>query len=140
MATSITKTDTGNFIFPGKTILVVGLGKTGLAAIKFFLQQGATVAVSDSSPKGTTVPEILAWFEENNISYETGGHSIDMFASVDLIFVSPGIPLTIEPLVEARRRSIPGNRRTRNNSTLPENPCGWNNRHQRQDHSYNYFR
>ncbi|MEK6197484.1 MAG: UDP-N-acetylmuramoyl-L-alanine--D-glutamate ligase [Desulfobacterales bacterium] len=107
MATSITNTDTGNYIKAGMTILVVGLGKTGMAAVKFFLKHGATVSVSDSSPKGTMVPEIIAWFEENNIIYEIGGHSIEMFTSVDCIFVSPGIPLSIEPLVEARRCSIP---------------------------------
>ena len=107
MATSITNSDSKNFIKAGMTILVVGLGKTGLAAVKFFLQHGARVSVSDSSPQGTIVPKILAWLEENEINYETGIHSIDMFTSVDLIFVSPGIPLSIEPLVEARHSSIP---------------------------------
>ena len=107
MATSITNTDTGNFLSPGMTILVVGLGKTGVAAVKFFLQHGARVTVSDSSHKDVIAPEILAWFEENNITFETGGHSMGLFTSADLIFVSPGIPLSIEPLVEARRRSIP---------------------------------
>ena len=107
MATPITNTDIGNFLSPGKTVLVVGLGKTGMAAVKFFLQQGARVTVSDSSPKGTIEPEILAWFEENSITYETGGHSMGLFRSADLIFVSPGVPLSIEPLAEARRSSIP---------------------------------
>jgi UDP-N-acetylmuramoylalanine--D-glutamate ligase len=107
MKTLIKNSGNSNYIKPGMTILVVGLGKTGMAAVKFFLQQGARVSVSDSSPKGTILPEILAWLEENNIAYETGAHSIDMFTSVDLIFVSPGIPLSIEPLIEARRSSIP---------------------------------
>ncbi len=107
MATSITNTETGKLLYPGKSILVVGLGKTGIAAVKFFLQHGARVSVSDSSPTGTILPEVLAWLSKNNITYETGGHSIDMFTSVNLIFVSPGIPLSIEPLVEARRNSIP---------------------------------
>ena len=71
------------------TILVVGLGKTGLAAVKFFLQHGARVTMSDSSHKDTIAPEILAWFEENNITFETGGHSMGLFTSADLIFVSP---------------------------------------------------
>jgi UDP-N-acetylmuramoylalanine--D-glutamate ligase len=107
MATSTTNTDSKNYIKPGMTILVVGLGKTGMAAVKFFLQHGAHVSVSDSSPRGTILPEILAWLEKNNIPCETGGHSIDLFTSADLIFVSPGIPLSIEPLVEARHNSIP---------------------------------
>jgi UDP-N-acetylmuramoylalanine--D-glutamate ligase len=107
MATSITKSDTGTFLYPDMKILVVGLGKTGMAAVKFFLQQAARVSVSDSSPEGTIGPEIITWLEDNKITHEIGGHSIDMFISVDLIFVSPGIPLEIEPLAEARRRSIP---------------------------------
>ena len=64
MTTSITNTTTGNFLSPGITILVVGLGKTGVAAVKFFLQHGARVTVSDSSHKDVIAPEILAWFEE----------------------------------------------------------------------------
>jgi len=107
MATSITITDAGNFLYPDMTILVVGLGKTGMAAVKFFLQHGARITVSDSSPESNIKPEIIAWLIENRIPHETGGHSSDLFTSVDLIFVSPGIPLNIEPLIEARRRSIP---------------------------------
>jgi UDP-N-acetylmuramoylalanine--D-glutamate ligase len=102
-----TNTDTKNFLFPGMKILVVGLGKTGIAAVRFFLQQGALVTVSDSSPKGTIAPEVLTWLENNNITYETGGHTTDLFTSVELIFVSPGIPLSIAPIVEAKRSSIP---------------------------------
>jgi cation diffusion facilitator CzcD-associated flavoprotein CzcO len=64
MTTSITNTGTDNFPYPGKSILVVGLGKTGMAAVKFFLQQGANISVSDSSPKDTIAPESLAWLEE----------------------------------------------------------------------------
>ena len=107
MANSITNTDTSNFLSPGMNILVVGLGKTGVAAVRFFLQHGAHVIVSDSSPKATISPEIISWLEENDITHETDGHSIDLFKSVDLIFVSPGIPLSITPLAEARRSSIP---------------------------------
>jgi len=107
MTLSAINTDTNNFLFPGMNILVVGLGKTGMAAVRFFLQQGALVAVSDSSPKGTIAPETLTWLEENNITYETDGHTTDLFTSVDLIFVSPGIPLSITPLVKARHNSIP---------------------------------
>ncbi len=107
MTSSTINTDSKNFLNPGKKILVVGLGRTGVAAVKFFLQQGALVTVSDSSPKETIAPEILAWLEENNITYETGGHTTKLFTSAEVIFVSPGVPLAITPLVEARQNSIP---------------------------------
>ena len=101
--------NTGNLdlLAPGMKILVVGLGKTGIAAIKFFLGKGASVSVSDASPEGALAPETLAWLAEHKISHETGKHTENFFCSADLIFVSPGIPLTIEPLMAARRRSIP---------------------------------
>jgi UDP-N-acetylmuramoylalanine--D-glutamate ligase len=105
MATS--KGNSSSFIEPGMKVLVAGLGRTGIAAAKFFLQHGARVSVSDSSPEGTLLPEVLAWLETNNISYETGKHTTDFFTAADLVFVSPGVPLSIDPIAEARRKSIP---------------------------------
>ncbi len=96
-----------NLKLQGQHVLVVGLGKTGLAAVRFFLQQGARVSVSESGPASSIAPEIVRWFGENDIRYEAGGHGLDFFTSADCIFVSPGIPLTIEPLTEARRQNIP---------------------------------
>ena len=100
-------TGKADFLHPGMKILVVGLGRTGAAAVKFFLRQGAVVSVSDASPAETLPPDILALLAGNNIAHEAGGHTEEFFSSADLIFVSPGIPLTIEPLKAARQRSIP---------------------------------
>jgi len=105
MTQTMKKSDTRSQL-QGNHILVVGLGKTGQAAVRFFLQHGARVSASESSSKSTISPEFVSWLEENNITYETDGHSMGLFTSADLIFVSPGIPLTIEPLVEARRQNI----------------------------------
>ena len=91
----------------GRHVLVVGLGKTGQAAARFFRQHGARVAVSDSSSRDTIPQEFSAWLAENNIPCETGGHSLGFFTGADLVFVSPGIPLTIAPLAAARRLHIP---------------------------------
>jgi len=88
-------------------VLVAGLGKTGLAAVRFFLLQNVTVSVSESLPENSIAPETLTWLKNNNIPFETGGHSTKLFTAVDLVFVSPGIPLTIEPLVAARQQGIP---------------------------------
>jgi UDP-N-acetylmuramoylalanine--D-glutamate ligase len=107
MRVMITNPDTGKNMLPNMHVLVVGLGKTGLAAVKFFLLQGARVSVSESSPESSLSPETLTWLNDNNIACETGGHSIGLFTAADLVFVSPGIPLTIEPLVAARQQAIP---------------------------------
>lgn len=91
----------------GCRVLVVGLGKTGQAAARFFLQQGATVAVSESAEKNSIPSAFAGWLAANSIPCETGEHSMDFFMNADLIFVSPGIPLTIAPLAAARRSQIP---------------------------------
>jgi UDP-N-acetylmuramoylalanine--D-glutamate ligase len=97
----------GTIKFQGRHVLVVGLGKTGQAATRFFLQHGARVSASESSPKSSIAPDFFAWLEENNIPCETDGHSSGFFTAADLIFVSPGIPLNVEPLAKARRNNIP---------------------------------
>ena len=107
MARTMTSSNFSSKIHAGMHVLVVGLGKTGLAAARFFLQQGARVSVSESSPESSVNPESLTWLRHNNIHCETGGHSTGLFTAVDLVFVSPGVPLAIEPLVAARQHLIP---------------------------------
>jgi UDP-N-acetylmuramoylalanine--D-glutamate ligase len=106
MSKPIKKSD-ANFQLQDRHILVVGLGKTGQAAVSFFLQHGAKVSVSESSPLSSILPEVLSWLEEKNIAYETDSHSMGLFTSADIIFVSPGISLTIEPLIKAKQKNIP---------------------------------
>ena len=106
MAQAMKKTDT-NFQLQGRHVLVVGLGKTGRAAARFFLQHGAAVSVSESTAESSMAPDLVTWLKENNIDHETGGHSTKRFTAAELIFVSPGIPLNIEPLAAARRLNIP---------------------------------
>ena len=44
----------------GKNILVIGLGKTGIASARFLLGQGANVFVTDAKP----FPELKEAFSE----------------------------------------------------------------------------
>ena len=88
-------------------VVVMGLGKSGLAAARFLMGQGAEVVVSEGSARETINPEILAWLTEKNIRSEFGGHSADLFVSADLIVVSPGVPLDLSVLLAARAKKIP---------------------------------
>lgn len=95
------------YVYPDSHVLVVGLGKSGFAAVKFFKHCGARVSVSDSSPRKMIDPGIIDWLSANNIRFETGGHTPEFFAAADLIVVSPGVALNLEPLTAARRRCTP---------------------------------
>ena len=88
-------------------VVVMGLGKSGLAAARFLLRQGAEVMVSEDAARETINPEILAWLTAKNIRSEFGGHSVELFVSADLIVVSPGVPLDLPVLLAARAKNIP---------------------------------
>jgi UDP-N-acetylmuramoylalanine--D-glutamate ligase len=90
----------------GKKVLVVGLGKSGLAAALFLRHQGAQVTVSDIRSAESLAKEIPALLEEG-IMVEAGGHGLLTFRRQDLIVVSPGVPLDTPELVQARKFGRP---------------------------------
>ena len=84
-----------------KRVLVVGLGKSGVASALFLKSRGARVTVSDSKPEAELRNEILLLLE-HGITVETGGHGDRTFRGQDLIVVSPGVPFDAPQLVQAR--------------------------------------
>ncbi|MEG9435791.1 UDP-N-acetylmuramoyl-L-alanine--D-glutamate ligase [Edaphobacter sp. HDX4] len=75
-----------------KRVLVVGLGKSGIAAAKFLRQQGARVTVSDTRSAVALAEEIPGLLDAG-IMVESGGHGLLTFRRQDLIVISPGVPL-----------------------------------------------
>ncbi len=89
-----------------KKVLVVGLGKSGLAAALFLRHSGAQVTVSDVRSAEALAREIPALLEEG-IMVEAGGHGLLTFRRQDLIVVSPGVPLETPALAQAKSFGIP---------------------------------
>jgi UDP-N-acetylmuramoylalanine--D-glutamate ligase len=90
----------------GKKVLVVGLGKSGLAAALFLRHKGAHVTVSDvrsAEALGKDIPALL----EEGIMVEAGGHGLLTFRRQDLIVVSPGVPMNTPELVQAKNFGRP---------------------------------
>src|ERR1700744_4708704 len=90
----------------GKKVLVVGLGKSGLAAALFLRHKGAQVPVSAVPSAESLAKEIPALLEEG-IMVEAGGHGLLTFRRQDLIVVSPGVPLDTPELVQTRNFGRP---------------------------------
>ncbi len=89
-----------------KRVLVVGLGRSGVASALFLQARGARVTVSDAKPQdqlGEDIPVLL----DHGIAVETGGHGERTFRGQDLIVVSPGVPVDSPPLVQARALGEP---------------------------------
>jgi UDP-N-acetylmuramoylalanine--D-glutamate ligase len=90
----------------GKKVLVVGLGKSGLAAALFLRRRGAQVTVSDVRSAEALAKDIPALLEEG-IMVEAGGHGLLTFRRQDLIVVSPGVPLDTPELAQVKRFGLP---------------------------------
>ncbi|HLQ79379.1 MAG TPA: UDP-N-acetylmuramoyl-L-alanine--D-glutamate ligase, partial [Terriglobia bacterium] len=89
-----------------KRVLVVGLGKSGVASSLFLKSRGARVTVSDSKPEAELRDEILLLLD-HGITVETGGHGDRTFRGQDLIVVSPGVPFDAPQLEQARALGEP---------------------------------
>src|SRR5581483_10766714 len=82
--------------------LVVGAGKSGVAAANFLAARGEEVALTDSNPH-PDVPYPL----DNRVARFFGYQDESALSGVDEVVVSPGVPLTIPLLQRAAARPIP---------------------------------
>jgi UDP-N-acetylmuramoylalanine--D-glutamate ligase len=89
-----------------KKVLVVGLGKSGLAAALFLRRRGALVTVSDIRSAAQLAKDIPALLEAG-IMVEAGGHGLLTFRRQDLIVVSPGVPLDTPELTQVKHFGLP---------------------------------
>src|ERR1035437_3447296 len=90
----------------GKKVLVVGLGKSGLAAALFLRRRGAQVTVSDVRSAEALAKDIPALLEAG-IMVEAGGHGLLTFRRQDLIVISPGVPLDTPELAQVQSFGLP---------------------------------
>jgi UDP-N-acetylmuramoylalanine--D-glutamate ligase len=89
-----------------KKTLVVGLGRTGLAAARFLHQKGARVLVADTADE-TQLGDSVGTLRKMGVALELGPHRVSSFQNADLIVVSPGVCHTIEPIAQAIARGVP---------------------------------
>jgi UDP-N-acetylmuramoylalanine--D-glutamate ligase len=89
-----------------KRVLVVGLGRSGVASALFLQSRGAKVTVSDSKTEDQLRQEIPVLLD-HGIAVETGRHGERTFQNQDMIVVSPGVPFDAQPLVQARALGEP---------------------------------
>ncbi len=89
----------------GSKAVVIGLGKSGLATIRFLHQQGVRVSVSESRPLEKITAAELSFLEQFETELETGGHSDTFLEAGCLVVPSPGVPLDLPVLETARKRN-----------------------------------
>ncbi|MDD5434196.1 MAG: UDP-N-acetylmuramoyl-L-alanine--D-glutamate ligase [Nitrospira sp.] len=88
-----------------KKVLVVGLGKSGIAASHLLLREGAIVTATDSRPFDL-FPEGAKELINQNVKIETGIHNTESFLTSELIVLSPGVPADIPQIIKAREHGV----------------------------------
>ena len=97
--------------YQGKTVLVMGAARSGLAAARFLLACGARVILTDSKSREALEKEIAPLLDpsvcSDRLVLELGGHNNESFAKCDFVVVSPGIPITLPCFDISRKVGIP---------------------------------
>jgi UDP-N-acetylmuramoylalanine--D-glutamate ligase len=91
----------GSIELKNKRVLVVGLGRTGVATALFCAARGAAVTATESRTEAE-IGEPVAKLRGAGVALELGGHQEKTFLQRDLIVPSPGVPADA-PLLRAER-------------------------------------
>ncbi|HVF23341.1 MAG TPA: UDP-N-acetylmuramoyl-L-alanine--D-glutamate ligase [Pyrinomonadaceae bacterium] len=86
----------------GKKVLIIGAARSGIAAARFLVDRGATVALNDQKPIENWSSEAVA-LKEVGVGLLPGEPPSWLLDQLDLVVVSPGVPANIIPIRYAER-------------------------------------
>ena len=75
--------------YKDKKVVVIGLARSGIAAVNLLQEAGAKVFVTDSS-SNDKLKELARGLTRDGIKVELGAHTLDFIRDKDLVVVSPG--------------------------------------------------
>ena len=81
----------------GKKTLVLGAGKSGIAAAKFVAERGGTVALHDKMPVESWSDEAKSLKDKFNVGLIDGNLPSWLLDQIDLVIISPGVPTNTIP-------------------------------------------
>lgn len=90
----------------GLRVLVVGLGRSGEAAVSTLRERGARVTAADRRDEAA-LGETAGRIVRSGAVLHAGGHPDRLSEDADLVIVSPGVPLSTPVIAAARRRGVP---------------------------------
>ncbi len=95
--------------WPGRSALVVGLARSGLAAARLLAGRGIPVTATDTRAAGelAAAGADLPGLEAMGVRIAAGGADLLLLDRVDVVVTSPGVPPSAPLLAEADRRGIP---------------------------------
>lgn len=88
----------------GRRVVVVGLGRTGVATTRLLAGLGARVTVSDAKAS-SELGEAAAALPDG-VESAFGGHPLELFRRAHLVVTSPGVAWDAPPLAAAREAGV----------------------------------
>lgn len=90
----------------GKRVTVLGLGRSGIAAARLAVREGATVICSDAR-SDAQLGDSIAALRGLGVTLELGAHRRESFTRADLVVKSPGVSPRLDVLAAAREAGVP---------------------------------
>lgn len=90
----------------GRRVVVVGLARSGRAAVELLLSRGARVTATDARDESELGLGEDPW-KGRGVRLELGGHAAGVLHGADLVVVSPGVPSDAPLVLDAAERGIP---------------------------------
>ena len=90
----------------GKRVVVLGLARQGKALIRYFVEHGADVVVSDSKP-AEALKEETEELGNLSVDFVFGGHPPALLEGANLLCLSGGVPADLPLAQQAREQGIP---------------------------------
>jgi UDP-N-acetylmuramoylalanine--D-glutamate ligase len=107
--TTMTTTTTTTRGLDGRSVLVLGLGESGLAMARWCLREGARVRVADTREAPPMLADLRA--SAGDIDVRLGPFDAALLVGIDLLAISPGLSPIAEPqrslLAAAKERAVP---------------------------------
>ncbi len=88
-----------------KSVLVLGLGETGLSLARYLVEQGAHLTVADSRLEPPGIATLRSELPQAEV--HCGPFADELLEGVDRIAISPGVPVATPLVQQAMARGIP---------------------------------
>jgi len=89
----------------GKRVAVIGLGHSGQSALRLLADLGARVAVADQKPE-SELASAVGGIADCGLELYGGGAYERALSGADLVLISPGVPLALDPIQKARSAGL----------------------------------
>ena len=89
----------------GKRVAVIGLGRSGQAAVRLLRRLGARVTVADQKPS-SELAAALGGFSVGEVEIHGAEDYESALRGAEVVVVSPGVPMALAPLQRARQAGV----------------------------------